>query len=505
MKTIFIDGLSLSLEDIAQVAYSDNKNVRVKLSTKACLRMRRSRRFIESKLQSNETIYGVNTGFGVLSSVRIDKKKLEDLQLNLLRSHAAGVGHPFSEVETRAAILLRANTLAAGMSGVRPELVDALLDLLNHGVHPWIPEQGSVGASGDLAPLAHLGLVLIGEGQAYYRGRLLSGARALRAAGLKPISIQAKEGLSLVNGTQIMTAVAVLAFLKAEHLSLLADLATACSVEAAAFSQEPFEPHIHKVRPHRGQMEVAANMKRLLSESQIMQSHAECEKVQDPYSFRCVPQVHGACRDILRGVRTVLETEVNSVTDNPLVYVDGSGRGKIINGGNFHGQYVAMAMDQMAMAVAELANISEQRTAKLVNPTFTELPAFLVRDGGLNSGLMIVHVAAASLVSENKILCHPASVDSIPTSADKEDHVSMGTIAARKARAVVENTWNVIAIEYLAATQGLEFRRPLKPARRVLQALRAIRKVVAPIKRDRVFHQDIAQIAELMRRGEIHA
>lgn len=501
MKQLLIDGKSLSLEDIAAVAHDMDRKIQVKLAPRARPKMLASRKFIESKLGGKAAIYGVNTGFGLLSKVRIDSSKLDKLQINLLRSHAVGVGKPMSEQEVRAAILLRANTLASGNSGVSIQLVEALLALLNKGVHPWIPEQGSVGACGDLAPLAHLALVLLGEGKAYCDGKLMPAMGALEHAGLRPYKVLAKEGLSLINGTQIMTAIGTLVLLKAEALLEMAEVAGAMTIEALAGSAAPFDEDIQRIRPHRGQIETAAHMRKLLAQSQIMKSHVNCDKVQDPYSLRCIPQVHGISRDVLRHVRQVLEVEVNSVTDNPLVFAEG--KGKILNGGNFHGEYVAMAMDQLAIAVAELANISERRLEKLINPALSDLPAFLVKESGLNSGFMIVQVAAAALVSENKVYCHPASVDSIPTSADKEDHVSMGTIAARKARVVVENTWNVIAMEFFGASQGLEFRKPLKPAKLIHKAYQVIRARVTPVDEDRAFYEDINAIAEIMRSGEL--
>ncbi|MBI2605776.1 MAG: histidine ammonia-lyase [Deltaproteobacteria bacterium] len=499
---IAIDGKSLTLETLEGIALDLSGRARVALPKKARAKMLRSRRFIEAKLAGEEPIYGVNTGFGLLSNIRVAEEKLEALQVNLLRSHAVGVGQPLSEREVRATIALRANTLAGGYSGVTPALVEALLALLNRGVHPWIPSQGSVGASGDLAPLAHLSLVLIGEGKAFHRGKLMPGARALKRAGLKPYALKPKEGLSLINGTQVMTAIGALTLLRAERLAGIADIAGAMSIEAVAGSAEPFDAAIHRARPHRGQIEVAARFRKLLAGSQIMKSHSHCEKIQDPYSFRCIPQVHGIVRDVLKHVRRVLEVEVNGATDNPLVFADGP-RPRVVNAGNFHGEYVAIAMDELAIAVAELASISEQRLEKLVNTTFSDLPPFLVEEGGLNSGFMIVQVSAASLVSENKVLCHPASVDSIPTSADKEDHVSMGAIAARKARAVVENAWNVIAMELFAAGQGLEFRKPLRPALLVEKAYQSLRRRVASVLRDRAFHEDIEKISELMRSGEL--
>ncbi len=500
MKNITIDGKSLSLQQIAQVAYDYEGAVKVVLSAAAKKNITRTRQFIEKKATQDKPIYGVNTGFGSLSDVRIPKNRLDELQVNLLRSHAAGVGRPLKTSEVRASILLRANTLASGVSGVSIELIEALLELLNRGVHPYIPEQGSVGACGDLAPLAHLALTLIGEGRAYYRGELLPSSFALKNAKLKPYKIKAKEGLSLINGTQIMTAIGVLAFLKAEALGFMANLAGAMTVEALAGSAKPFDQRIHAVRPHRGQRHVAGEMRRYLKNSAIMKSHANCSRVQDPYSVRCIPQVHGICLETIERTREVLEIEVNSVTDNPLVFLD---TGEILSGGNFHGEYVGMAMDHLSIAIAELANISEQRLQKMINPGFSGLPAYLIEDGGVNSGFMIVQCVAASLVSENKVLSHPAVVDSIPTSVDKEDHVSMGTIAARKARQIIDNTWNVIAIEFLAAAQALEFRKPLQPAVLVAEAMKRIRTKVPMAKADRIFHDDINAVSALMLKGEL--
>jgi len=502
MKSLLIDGLSLTLQDVAAVAYDMDRKIQVKLSPKARPKMLRARKFVESKIKGTEAIYGVNTGFGLLSRVRIDSDKLDRLQINLLRSHAVGIGMPLSEPEVRAAILLRSNTLAAGHSGVSIELVEALLTLLNRGVHPWIPEQGSVGACGDLAPLAHLALVLIGEGRAYFDSKLMPASRALEYAGIKPIKLLPKEGLSLINGTQIMTAIGALTLTRAEALAEMADLAGAMTIEALAGSATPFDEDIQRIRPHEGQIEVAAHMRALLARSEIMKSHADCDKVQDPYSMRCIPQVHGAARDVIKHAHKVVATEINSVTDNPLIFAEGKNP-KIVNGGNFHGEYVGMAMDQLCIAVAELANISEQRIEKLINPAMSGLPAFLIKDGGLNSGFMIVQVAAASLVSENKVLAHPATVDSIPTSADKEDHVSMGTIAARKARAIVENSWNVIAMEFFAASQGLEFRKPLKPSKAVARAYDKIRERVPPVEEDRAFYEDMHTISQIMSEGTL--
>ncbi|MGE4231990.1 MAG: histidine ammonia-lyase [Bacteriovoracia bacterium] len=487
---LLLDGRSLKLQDVWQVAR--NLELEVKIHPKAIKQIQNSKKCVDKVLAQNSAVYGINTGFGLLSSVRIPKAKLSQLQVNLIRSHAAGVGTPLSIPEVRAMILLRANNLVAGFSGVSVELIESLLGLLNKGVHPYIPEQGSVGASGDLAPLAHLSLTLIGEGRCFYKGELTTAEKALKSAKLKPYKLKPKEGLALINGTQAMTAIGALVLEKAERLTKLSDLASAMSLEACLGSEKPFAPEISNVRPHKGQIEVARNLRNLLSGSEIMKSHHLCKRVQDPYSFRCIPQVHGACRDLIKQARKTVEIEINSVTDNPLVFAK---TGKIISGGNFHGEYIAFAMDQLAIGVAELADISDQRIQKLINPHFSEgLPPFLVKDSGLNSGFMIVQYASAALVSENKVLCHPASVDSIPTSADKEDHVSMGTIAARKARNVVENTWNVIAIEMLCATQGIDFRRPLKSSTKINQAYSKIRSVVSFLEEDRVLHDDILKI-----------
>ncbi len=499
MLKLLIDGKSLTIDKLVQVAF--NETTRISLTTKSKKQIRASRLFVENRVfKKQDVVYGVNTGFGLLSHVRIANNQLDQLQVNLLRSHAVGVGNPLSIPEVRAAILLRANTLASGFSGVTLELVESLLSLLNKGVHPWIPEKGSVGACGDLAPLAHLALVLIGEGKAYYKNKLMRGDQALKAAGLKPYSLKAKEGLSLINGTQIMTAIGALAWHKANRLAKMADTAAAMTLEALSGSQVPFDNDIHLIRPHKGQLAVAANFRKLLSHSEIMKHHENCGKVQDPYSLRCIPQVHGIVRDTLENTEKVLAIEINSVTDNPLVFKN---KNKIVSGGNFHGEYVAIAMDSLAIAIAELANISEQRLQKLINPAFSELPPFLIEDSGLNSGFMIIQVAAASLVSENKVLAHPASVDSIPTSADKEDHVSMGTISARKCREIVDNTWNVIAMEFFTASQGLEFRKPLRPAKALIPLYNIIRSQVSFAKKDRAFHIDIEKISMLMNSGKL--
>ncbi|MBS1962287.1 MAG: histidine ammonia-lyase [Bdellovibrionales bacterium] len=493
----------ITLEAVREIARFGRKVV---LTPTAKKKIERAYRYLRSRTEAGETIYGVNTGFGLLSSVRIPEHDLEELQYNLLRSHSVGTGAPISVAQSRAMLFLRAANLSIGHSGVRVALVEQILKCLNAGVTPWIPEQGSVGASGDLAPLSHLSLVLIGEGRAYYRGKLMPGSRALKAARLKPIRLGPKEGLALINGTQFMTAIGTLALLDAEYVCDVADFAGAMTVEALKGTTSAFDADIQRVRPHPGQAIVAKRLRAILrpagKESEITHSHEDCGKVQDPYSLRCMPQVHGASRDTLRFVREVLEREVNAVTDNPLVFPSG---GKVLSGGNFHGQIVSIAMDALSIAMAEIASISEQRIEKLVNPAMSGLPAFLVQEGGVNSGFMIVQVAAASIVSENKTLAHPASVDSIPTSADKEDHVSMGAWAARKATRILENSRRVIAMELLAASTGLEFHRPLKSSPKIEATIRALRRRVKPIKKDRTFHLDMGAIETMLIEREIDA
>ena len=498
MESLKLGARALTLEDVREVAQSGR---RVELSTSAVTKVKKAHKFLQGQIKGDKALYGVNTGFGLMSNVRIPSDEIETLQYNLLRSHAVGIGDYLSDEAVRAMLLLRAAALAIGHSGVSLGLLHQILALLNRGVCPLIPEQGSVGASGDLAPLSHLALVLIGEGKARVKGKVMSGARALRAAGLKPIRLGPKEGLALINGTQFMTALGTLALLEAEHLCEVADIAGAMSVEAMRGTETAFEPEIHRVRPHPGQIKVAANVRKILlsgGKSQIAKSHEGCGKVQDPYSLRCIPQVHGASRDVLAFVRGVLEREINSVTDNPLIFPKEQ---KILSGGNFHGQIVAIAMDALSIAVAELGSISEQRIEKLVNPAISELPAFLIRDGGLNSGFMIVQVAAASIVSENKTLCHPASVDSIPTSADKEDHVSMGAWAARKASMVVVNARRVLAMELLAAAQGIDLLRPLRTSDVLEKAYGLIRRKAAYMKSDRSLHEDMKYVEQLIRDG----
>lgn len=496
---IEVSGQDVTINQIWQMSQREVKEF--KLSSAARAKMTASLDYITGRIAGGEVIYGVNTGFGAFSNVSIGAKEIVQLQKNLIRSHSCGIGAPFSREETRAIMFLRANALARGHSGVRPLVVEKIFAFLEADVLPVIPCQGSVGASGDLAPLAHLALGLIGEGEVFYRGKRMATSKALTAAKLSALELQAKEGLSLINGCQVMTAVGLLAAYAARQQMWLTDLSGAMSLEALRGSRKAFDPLIAATRPHPGEAKTAQNILRLLGKtSGIADSHASCNKVQDAYSLRCMPAVHGATKDTLRNSIKTLEIEANSSTDNPLVF---SKEGKILSCGNFHGEPVAFALDYLGIAMSALASISECRIEKLINPAMSELPAFLAPDGGLNSGLMIVQVAAASLVSENKILAHPASVDSIPTSADKEDHVSMGTIAARKLKQIVRNGENILAMELLAASQALDLLKPLKPSAGVQVAYNAIRKQVPFAKTDRVFSADIEKIKELIRSGQL--
>jgi histidine ammonia-lyase len=497
MKTVLIDMDGMRLEDLVVLA---RRGARLKLSPGAEARITSARKLVEKWVQREETIYGVTTGFGALSEVAISREDTRRLQENILMSHAAGVGKPLPLETVRAVMALRIKDLARGHSGIRLETVQHLVALFNWGVWPVIPEKGSVGASGDLAPLAHLALVLAGKGEVTYKNRRLSGRQALSKCGLKPLRLEAGEGLALVNGTQVMTAVGALAVHDALQLSKITDIAAAMSLEVLMGSRTEFNPRIHRVRPHPGQALAADNMERITRNSEIISSHKDCSRVQDAYTLRCSPQVHGATKDAVGYCRGVIETEMNASTNNPLIFAD---TGEFLLGGNFHGQPVALAMDFLAMAVAELADISERRIERLVNPKLSGLPAFLVHDGGLNSGFMIAQYTAAALVSENKVLCHPASIDSIPTSANKEDHVSMGTIAARKCREVVENAQDVVAIELLCAAQAMDLFTNMKPGEGTWAAYQVIRKVISHLDRDRILAEDIAAMKALLRSGKI--
>jgi histidine ammonia-lyase len=497
---IRLTGDDLRIEDVWAVANGDA----AVLSDEARTKMRAARELVEQAAHgSREHTYGINTGFGRFVSKSIPEELTEELQLRLLRSHAAGVGEPYPHEIVRAAMLLRANALAKGNSGARIETVELLLEFLDRGLIPRVPSRGSVGASGDLAPLAHLALPLVGEGEAWYDGELLAGADALAAAGLEPTRLAAKEGLSLINGTQFMAAYGALGVVRARRLAQAADLACALSLEALQGSRTSFLPQIHRLRPLRGQGESAANILRLLEGSAINEAHKWCDKVQDAYSLRCAPQVHGAARDLLAYVEATVAVELNAATDNPLVLVEDE---LLVSNGNFHGQPLAFALDALAMACAELANISERRLERLVNPNLSDgLPAFLTTNGGLNSGFMIPQYVAASLVSENKVLCHPASVDSIPTSAGQEDHVSMGNTAALKAWQVLANSERALAIELLAGAQGVEFLAPLEPGIGVRATHDFVRTLSPRLQDDRVLAPDIETVAEAIRDGSLIA
>ena len=501
MAPILIDGDRLTLDQLEKIVYAQNP---VGISGDARAKIDSARALVDKVVRENRLAYGITTGVGKLSDVRIDPAQNRELQVNLVRSHSVGVGEPLSEHETRAMMLLRANSLSKGYSGVRADVVLMLCEMLNRGVHPVIPSQGSVGASGDLAPLAHLALVLIGEGEAYFQGKHLAGAQALQQAGLKPLTLEAKEAISLINGTQAMLAVGALALITADRLAATADVISAMSLDALRGTDVAFDERIHAARPHPGQVKVAANLRRLIAGSRIRESHKECGRVQDAYSMRCIPQVHGAVLDTLEFCRRTFTIEMNSAVDNPLVFAQKNGEGDIISGGNFHGEPLAFALDYLAVALSALAGISERRIERLVNPGLNEgLPPFLAADAGLNSGFMMPQVTAAALVSENKVLAHPASVDSITTSGNKEDYVSMGMAAAIKLKKVVANTTHVLAIEACAAAQALDFLAPLKTSPALQQAHSAIRQVSPSVDQDRALSGDFAKIAELIRNGAL--
>ena len=500
-----LNGEQISLVQLAAVASGGEA---VHIADLARPRILASRKLIEQIIERDAVVYGVNTGFGKLADVRIGRHELRQLQLNLVRSHACGIGNRLSEPEVRAMMLLRANVLALGLSGVRCEVIELLCEMLNRRIYPVVQEKGSVGASGDLAPLSHLALSLVGEGEALFEGRRMSSAEALRRARLTPLELEAKEGLALLNGTQAMHAVGGLALLRAQRLARVADVAGAMTLEALKGTPTAFDLRLQNARPHPGQKVVAEHLLSLMDGSEIRQSHlTDDPRVQDAYSLRCMPQVHGAVRDALAHCEAVLLIESASATDNPLVFAvagDGDpGKGEVISGGNFHGAPLALAFDYAAIGLADLMNISERRTDRLVNPDKNEgLPAFLARRPGLESGFMIAQVAAASLVNEARVLAHPASVDNITTSGGKEDHVSMGMTSALKLRSVVDLAENLLAIELLTAAEGLEHRRPLKAGVGVERAHAAIRKIASPLVQDRPLSDDIARVAEAIRQGD---
>lgn len=496
MRALHINGNSLTLAELRDVVYERRA---VLLDPDAREVAARSREVVEELVESGRVAYGVNTGVGKLADVRIGHDEMRQLQLNLVRSHAVGVGEPLAEAETRAVMLLRANSLAKGYSGVRPILIDTLCEMLNRGLHPVIPSQGSVGASGDLAPLAHLGLALIGEGEVMVEGKRQPSSQALKQSDIAPLELEAKEAISLINGTQAMLGVGVLLLLEAETLVDSADVIAAMSLDALRGTDTAFDARIHAARPHPGQQKAAENLRRLLAGSQIRESHRDCQRVQDAYSLRCIPQVHGAVRDALSYCRGVFEIEMNAAVDNPLVFTGKDGV-DILSGGNFHGEPLAFALDLLAIALSALAGISERRVERLVNPALNEgLPPFLTPHAGLNSGLMMAQVTAAALASENKVLAHPASVDSITTSGNKEDYVSMGMTAALKARRVVANTTSVLAVEALAAAQALDLLAPLKTSKALHKALAAVRSVSPALQQDRVLAGELAKLGQMIR------
>ena len=492
--TLEIDAQSLTIEDIIKVARHDYKVV---LSREAVENIKRGEEAVKQVIREGKIVYGVTTGFGAFCDKVVSREEVKKLQRNLIISHAIGVGDPFSEETVRAIMLLRINNLASGHCGIRLNTVQTLIDMLNAGVHPYIRQKGSVGASGDLVPLAHLTLVLIGEGQAYYQGQLISGAEAMKKAGIKPVELDAKEGLALINGTQVMTAIAALTVYDSEVLVKTADIVSAMTIDALKGVVKAFDERINALRPHPGQIKSAANLRNLLKDRDL----GVPEKAQDAYSLRCIPPVHGASRDALEYVRRVVSIECNSVTDNPLVFPDTQ---EFVSCGNFHGQPIAVAMDLLAISLCEIASISERRIDRLINPMVRQhLPGFLIEQGGINSGFMITQYTAAALVSENKVLAHPASVDSIPTSANQEDHVSMGTIAARKAAEIKVNVEHVLAIEMLCAGQAIDFLKEGKLGAGVKVVHETMRKRVPYLVEDKVMYPHMDVVRDMIRSGQI--
>ncbi len=507
-KTLILDGNSLTLDKIDEFIKNDLK---VELSKTAKANIKKARTLVDKWIKNDEVIYGVTTGFGEFANIKISSDKIEELQHNLIVSHSAGVGELLPPFIIKTMMLLRVNALAKGNSGIRLETLELLIELINNNIIPAIPSQGSVGSSGDLAPLAHLVLTLIGKGkvgifknitdETTKFNKLLTAKSSLKKFGLKPIKLAAKEGLALINGTQMMTAFASYICIQGKRLSKLADISGALSHEALRGTDKAFDLRLHKLRPYLGQLSTAKNMLNLINKSKIRKSHLKNDnRVQDSYSLRCIPQIHGASKDAIDYVCSRVEIEINSVTDNPLIFPDD---GNHLEGGNFHGQPIALAMDIMAIALSELASVSERRTERLVNGQLSNLPRFLTKKGGLHSGLMIAQYTAASLVSENKTLSHPASVDSIPTSANQEDHNSMGSIAARKCYQILKNVQTVIAIELLSAAQGVEFLKPLKCGLGTSEAYKQIRKVVPPLEHDRELHLDIQKVLRIVKDGSL--
>lgn len=490
MKTIFINGQDLTLEQMVQVS---RQYQQVSLEEAAKKRVLKSREIVDCIVRENKVVYGITTGFGIFSQVNISADDCKKLQRNLILSHACGAGKFLPTDVVRAIMLLRANALSKGFSGIRLSTLETLIDMLNKEVHPLIPEKGSLGASGDLVPLAHMILPMIGEGKAEYKGKVMPGAEAMKLAGIPIVELVEKEGLALINGTQAMTGIGALAVYDAIELVKTSDIASALTIEALRGIKDAFDPRTHMIRPHKGQAATAENILGLTENSTFVTRQGEL-RVQDAYSLRCVPQVHGASKDALRSVEEKVLIEINSVTDNPIVLESG----EVISGGNFHGQPMALSFDYLGIAMAELANVSERRLERLINSQLNDLPAFLVDDGGLHSGFMITQYAAASLVSENKVLAHPASVDSIPSSANQEDHVSMGTIAARKSREIIENAKRVLATEIMAACQAIDFREGFELGKGTAAAYRTVREVVDFVSEDRIMYDDLEKITELI-------
>lgn len=496
-KVMTLDGISLTLRKVIEVA---RNKCQVTLSEESKAQVVKSRDYVNKLLQEKKVVYGLTTGFGKFSDTYISNEDAKPLQANLIRSHACGIGEPLSEEVVRAIMLLRLNALARGYSGIRLELLETITAMLNKNVVPIIPEKGSLGASGDLAPLSHFALVIMGEGEAYYEGKRMSGLEAMTLAGIKPISLEAKEGLALINGTQVMTAIGAIACWDAMNLAKWADCIGALTYETLLGVRDAFDPETHEVRPHKYQQIVANNLLQLTQDSKLITRQGEL-RVQDAYSLRCLPQVHGASRDALNYIAEKLEIEINSVTDNPIIFPD---KNRVISGGNFHGQPIALSMDFLSIAMSEFANISERRIERLVNPQLNEkLPPFLTKQGGVQSGFMIAQYAAASLVSENKTLAHPASVDSIPSSANQEDHVSMGTIGARKAAQIINNAYYVLAIELLCAAQAIDFRDPNLLGKGTQWVYTRCRKHVAQVGDDRVLSNDFSTIVNMMKDSDV--
>jgi histidine ammonia-lyase len=497
MNTIFINGNDLTLEQLISVT---RHNTKVRLTEDAKARVIRSRKVVDDIVENNKVVYGITTGFGKFSEITINNEDCKTLQKNLIISHACGSGEKLPIEAVRAIMLLRANALAKGFSGIRLETLETLLELLNKGVHPIIPEKGSLGASGDLAPLSHMVLPMLGEGQAEFNGKLLTGKDAMDSAQIPLVNLVAKEGLALINGTQVMTGVGALALYDAIELLKVSDIAASLTLEALRGISDAFDPRIHEIRPHKGQLTTAENLLKLTEGSSLITKQGVL-KVQDAYTLRCCPQVHGASKDAVNYVKEQVEIEMNSVTDNPIILENGD----VISGGNFHGQPMALSFDFLGISLSELANISERRLERLINYQLNDLPAFLVKKGGLNSGFMITQYAAAALVSENKILAHPASVDSIPSSANQEDHVSMGTIAARKSRQILENVKRVLATEIMAACQAIDFRKNFTLGKGTFPAYKAVREVVDFIEDDKVMYIELDKITELISSGKLVA